>query len=89
MLILTRKLGESIKIGDDIRITFLEIKGKQVKLGIEAPSQVAVHREEIYHLIKEQNMKAADVASIGEATLPTILDGLKTLLIKDGKTSSR
>ncbi len=48
MLILTRKLGESITIGDDIKITFLETKGKQVRIGIEAPPHIAVHREEIY-----------------------------------------
>ena len=56
MLILTRKLGESITIGDDIRITFLEAKGKQVRIGIEAPPHIAVHREEIYQLIREQNI---------------------------------
>jgi carbon storage regulator len=50
MLILTRKLGESITIGDDIKITFLETKGKQVRIGIDAPPHIAVHREEIYRL---------------------------------------
>jgi carbon storage regulator len=85
MLILTRKLGESITIGDDIRITFLETKGKQIKVGIEAPSHMAVHREEIYHLIKEQNIQALQVASIEKETLPGILDGLKSILVKDQK----
>ncbi|MCX5855194.1 MAG: carbon storage regulator CsrA [Deltaproteobacteria bacterium] len=59
MLILTRKLGESIAIGDDIRITFLDIKGKQLRIGIEAPKNVSVHRGEIYRLIQEQNLQAA------------------------------
>lgn len=85
MLILTRKLGESITIGDDIKITFLEAKGKQVKLGVEAPPQVAVHREEIYHLIREQNIQAVKVASVEKGILPDIWDGLKNLLSKDGK----
>jgi carbon storage regulator len=85
MLILTRKLGESITIGDDIRITFLEAKGKQVKLGIEAPSHIAVHREEIYHLIREQNIQAVKVASMEKAALPDIWEGLQNLLLKDGK----
>ncbi|MGZ3579965.1 MAG: carbon storage regulator CsrA [Syntrophales bacterium] len=85
MLILTRKLGESITVGDDIKITFLEAKGKQVKLGIEAPPHVAVHREEIYHLIREQNIQAVKVASIEDTALPDIWDGLKNLLSKDGK----
>jgi carbon storage regulator len=83
MLILTRKLGESITIGDDIKITFLETKGKQVRIGIEAPPHILVHREEIYNLIREQNIQAADVAGIEKETLPGIWDGLKNLLIKD------
>lgn len=60
MLILARKLGESIAIGDDIRITFLDFNGKQLRIGIDAPRQVAVHRGEIYQLIQAQNRQAAD-----------------------------
>ncbi len=48
MLILTRKVGESLLIGDDISITILNIRGNQVKIGIKAPKDVSVHREEIY-----------------------------------------
>lgn len=59
MLILARKLGESIAIGDDIRITFLDFNGKQLRIGIEAPRQVAVHRGEIYQQIQAQNRQAA------------------------------
>ncbi|GAB4318528.1 MAG: hypothetical protein Kow0074_07780 [Candidatus Zixiibacteriota bacterium] len=59
MLILTRKLGESITIGDDIKVTVLGIYGRQVRLGVEAPLQVIVHREEVYLKIKEENRKAA------------------------------
>lgn len=61
MLILTRKLGESITIGDDIKITVLGIHGRQVRLGIIAPQKVVVHREEIYVKIQEENKKAAQV----------------------------
>ena len=60
MLILTRKLGESITIGDRIRVSVLGIRGRQVRLGIEAPSDVVVHREEIYVKIQEENRKAAN-----------------------------
>ena len=56
MLILTRKLGEAIAIGDEIKITILNIKGKQLRIGIEAPQNVSVHRDEIYQLIHEQNI---------------------------------
>ncbi|MBM3287914.1 MAG: carbon storage regulator CsrA [Candidatus Eisenbacteria bacterium] len=63
MLILTRKLGENIRIGERIRIVILDIKGGQVKLGIDAPPDVAVHREEIYERIREENRRAANVSS--------------------------
>ena len=64
MLILTRKLGESITIGDDIRIQVLEVKGKQVRLGIEAPKKYSIHREEIYQRIQEENKLAAQQSPI-------------------------
>ena len=59
MLILTRKLGESITIGDDIKITVMGIYGKHVKLGITAPERVSVHREEIFIRIQEENKQAS------------------------------
>lgn len=59
MLILTRKLGESIRIGDNIKITVSDIKGKQIRIGIEAPGDITVHREEVYQVIREQNILAA------------------------------
>ena len=58
MLVLTRKLGENIRIGDAVKITVLEVRSGQVKLGIEAPPEVKVHREEIYARIQEENRKA-------------------------------
>ena len=58
MLILTRKTGESITIGDDVKITVLGIHGRQVRLGIVAPQKVVVHREEIYVKIQEENKKS-------------------------------
>ena len=59
MLILSRKVGEAIIIADNIKIRVLENKGGLVKLGVEAPDQVIVHREEIYLRILEENKKAA------------------------------
>ena len=59
MLILTRKSGERIAIGDDIVLKILEIHGKQVKIGIEAPKHMAVHRGEVFERIQEANLKAA------------------------------
>lgn len=53
MLILTRKVGESLLIGDDISITILNMRGNQIKIGVNAPKDVSVHREEIYQRIKE------------------------------------
>jgi len=73
MLILTRKSGEQIAIGDDIRITLLEIKGSQAKLGIEAPRSLGVYRSEVYEKIVTENLisSAADSpdVSLAEALL--------------------
>ena len=63
MLILTRRLGETIRIGDSVRIIILDIKGGQVKLGIDAPPNVSVHREEIYEKIREENRRASGISA--------------------------
>lgn len=54
MLILTRRVGETLMIGDDITVTVLGVKGNQVRVGVNAPRNVAVHREEIYERIREE-----------------------------------
>ena len=59
MLILARKVGEAIKIADEITIKVMEIKGGQVKIGVEAPHHVSIHRNEVYDRIVEENKKAA------------------------------
>ncbi len=59
MLILTRKLGESITIGDDIKVSVLGVHGRQVRLGIDAPLNVVVHREEVYVRIRQENRDAS------------------------------
>lgn len=66
MLVLTRKLGESIAIDDHIKIVVVQIKGKQVRLGIEAPKETKIHREEVYMAIQEQN-KVSSTTSSDEA----------------------
>ncbi|MDO5291520.1 MAG: carbon storage regulator CsrA [bacterium] len=73
MLALTRKVGESIIIGKDIEITVLEVKGEQVKIGINAPKEISIYRKEIYLQIQEANKEAA---SNTEETV----EFLKTLL---------
>ena len=69
MLVLTRKTGEAIQIGDDIEITVVSIKGDQIKLGINAPKNIEIHRKEIYLEIQKEN----EDASKGIADLFSVL----------------
>lgn len=66
MLILTRRVGEAVMIGDDITITVLGVKGNQVRIGVNAPKDVAVHREEIYERIRAEGEEPAE----GETPAP-------------------
>ena len=60
LLILTRKTGESLLVGDDVEITVLSVRGSQVKLGVNAPKDIAVHRQEIYQKIKDTESQQSE-----------------------------
>lgn len=66
MLVLTRKVGEAIVIGNDVIVTILEVRGGQIRIGIDAPRSLPVHRAEIYQQVTAENQAA--VASAGEGT---------------------
>ena len=67
MLILTRRIGEAVMIGDEVTVTVLRVKGNQVRLGVNAPKTVSVQREEIFHRIKQGEPEAPQA----EETMPT------------------
>lgn len=74
MLVLTRKLNEVIKIGENIEIKVVSIDGEQIKLGIEAPAQIEIHRKEVYMAIQETNKlaveKSVNIQALKEIHLP-------------------
>lgn len=73
MLVLTRRAGESVMIGSDVVVRVLEIRGDVVRVGVDAPRDVQVHREEVFHAVRAANLEAASAA----APSPAVLAGLR------------
>ena len=73
MLILTRKSGEAIRIGDHVTLKIMEIRGGQVRIGIEAPRDISVHREEVFEQARRQNQRAAQSSPTDPERLTDIL----------------
>jgi carbon storage regulator len=74
MLIITRKPGEKITIGDDTVVTLVEIRDNQVRLGIEAPRHISIHRQEVYDRIKEENLASAEITASDMMKATSILN---------------
>lgn len=79
MLVLSRKLDESIIIGDDVVVTIVDIRGEQVKIGISAPKHVSIHRKEVYEAIQEENRAAAAPQTHDLQQLSKILPALPAM----------
>ena len=71
MLVLSRQRDETIMIGDDIEITVVDIRGDKVRLGITAPTRIAVHRKEVYEAIKAENQRASQISGTDLSQLPS------------------
>ena len=71
MLILTRRVGETVMIGNDVTVTILGVKGNQVRVGVNAPRDVAVHREEIFERIKREGQQDGPVEASSSTTTST------------------
>ena len=69
MLILTRRVGETLMVGDEVTVTVLGVKGNQVRIGVKAPKHVSVHREEIYERIRAEQQAEPDAPAIATAAL--------------------
>jgi carbon storage regulator len=82
MLILTRKSGEGIVIGDDVKITVVEVRGNSIRIGIEAPNDKKIHRLEVYERIKEENREATQWQ-------PSDLDSLTQLMNSQFRKEAR
>lgn len=80
MLILTRRVGESIKVGDDVTVTVFEVRGDAVRIGIDAPRSVTVHRQEVYEDLQRTNVEAG-------STSDAAIDALRTALKGDGDSA--
>jgi carbon storage regulator len=78
MLILSRKTNEKIMIGEDISITVIDIRGDQVRIGVDAPKQVKVYRQEVFDLVKAENQAAAaaEMAKLPELGIPAVREEL-------------
>lgn len=77
MLIITRKLGERIMIGDDIVVTLLEIKGSQARIGVAAPRKISIHRQEVFDRIRQENLKSSKIHDEDLTRATTLWNNMK------------
>ncbi|MHB1697353.1 MAG: carbon storage regulator CsrA [bacterium] len=87
MLILARKSGESIKIGDNITLEIISVAGNTVKVGIEAPKEISILRKELYDMIKNENINASNALNLADLSELNSLNGLSGIFaLKEKET---
>jgi len=89
MLILARKSGESIKIGDNITLEIISVTGNTVKVGIEAPKEISILRKELYDMIKNENINASNALNLADLSELNSLNGLSGIFAFKGKETEK
>jgi carbon storage regulator len=89
MLVLSRKTEESLMIGEDIVVTILAVVGERVKIGIQAPPNIRILRQELYDMVKQENIRAAKSSATSNAALPKLYELFQAAAVKENRSTTQ